>query len=144
MGDYASSFEHLHRYFDYTMQSREKTLYQYALLNLSLLHADFGCFPEALAAMHESISAARENKDLACLNYSLSWLYHFAKAYPKEVHGFQKSGILGNDKEALLFLKARAKDAQMWSLLSTSLLSEAALALHNVGDRSFQHGFEAI
>ena len=131
-GNYHSSFDNLHRYFDYTMQTRDRTFYQYALLNLALLQADFGCFSEAIAAMHESISAARENKDSACLNYSLSWLYHFGKAHPDEISEVQKSGVLGADKEALSFLKAKAKDTQMWSLLSTSLLSEAGLAIHNV------------
>ena len=106
--------------------------YQYALLNLAILHADFGCHSEAVIAMQETISTARENNDMGCLNYSLSWLYHFGKAYPSEMNEAQKGGILGNEKEALAFLKAKAKETNMWSLLSTSLLSEAKLALSNV------------
>ena len=131
-GDYPSSFDNLHRYFDYTMQSRDRTFYQYALLNLAILQADFGCFTEAIAAMQETISTARENKDMACLNYSLSWLYHFGKAHPEEIGEIQKSGVLGTEKEALAFLKTKARDANMWSLLSTCLLSEARLSLTNV------------
>jgi anaphase-promoting complex subunit 5 len=119
------------------MQTRDRTFYQYALLNLAILQADFGCFSEALAAMQESISTARENKDMACLNYSLSWLYHFGKVYPDEVREIQKSGVLGTDKEALAFLKAKAKDTNMWSLLSTCLLSEASLAISNVREPRF-------
>ena len=106
--------------------------YQYALLNLAILHADFGCYSEAVIAMQETISTARENNDLGCLNYSLSWLYHFGKAHPTEMNEAQKGGILGNEKEALAFLKAKAKETNMWSLLSTALLSEAKLALSNV------------
>ena len=132
-GDYPSSFDNLHRYFDYTMYNRDRTFYQYALLNLAILQADFGCFTEAIAAMQETISTARENKDMGCLNYSLSWLYHFTKAHPEESDEVQKSGVLGTEKEALTFLKAKAKEANMWSLLSTTLLSEAKLALTNVG-----------
>lgn len=131
-GDYSSSFDNLHRYFDYTMHNRDRTFYQYALLNLAILHADFGCCSEALTAMHETISTARENNDMGCLNYSLSWLYHFGKAHPEEMDDFREKGVLGTEKEALVFLKAKAKEASMWGLLSTSLLSEAKLALSNV------------
>ena len=114
------------------MHNRDRTFYQYALLNLAILHADFGCFSEAVTAMQETISAARENNDMACLNYSLSWLYHFGKAHPSQMDDIQKRGVLGTEREALEFLKAKAKETSMWSLLSTSLLSEAKLALTNV------------
>ena len=67
-----------------------------------------------------------------CLNYSLSWLYHFGKAHPQALGEVRKSGVLGSDKEALMFLKAKAKEMNMWGLLSTSLLSEAKLALSAV------------
>ena len=131
-GDYPSSFDHLHRYFDYTMQNRDRTFYQYALLNLAILQADFGCFSEAVAAMQETISAARENKDMGCLNFSLSWLYHFGKAHPNEVGGVGKRGMMSVEREGLAFLKTKAKETGMWSLWSPSLLSEAKLALSNV------------
>lgn len=132
MGDYHSSFDNLHRYFDYTMHSGERTFYQYALLNLAILHADFGASSEAIAAMHEAIVTAREHNDSGCLNFSLSWLYHFGKAHPQYLHQVQDRGILGSDKEALVFLKAKAKESGIWSILSTTLLSEARLALSNV------------
>lgn len=114
------------------MHHRDRTFYQYALLNLAILQADFGCYSEAVIAMQETISMARENNDMGCLNYSLSWLYHFGKAHPEELSGVQEKGVLGTDKEALNFLKSKAKETDMWSLLSTSLLSEAKLALSNV------------
>ena len=114
------------------MNSRDRTFYQYALLNLAILQKDFGCLSEAIAAMRETISTARENKDLGCLNFSLSWLYHLGKAYPTEVREVQKSGVLGTDKEALAFIKAKAKESGMWGILSTTLFSEARLGLVNV------------
>lgn len=107
------------------MQSKDRTFYQYALLNLAILQADFGSYSEAIAAMHETINTARENKDIACLNYSLSWLFHFGKAHPEEIEHIKRTGVLGTDKEATSFLKAKAKEAGMWSLLSTTLLTEA-------------------
>ncbi|KAL8807371.1 MAG: hypothetical protein Q9182_000710 [Xanthomendoza sp. 2 TL-2023] len=131
-GDYPSSFDSLHRYFDYTMQSRDHSLYQYALLNLAILQADFGCFSEAITAMQETIATARENNDMPCLNYSLSWLYQFGRTHPEEMAEIQKKGVLGSEKEAFSFLKAKAKESSMWTLLSTTLLSEAKLILTNV------------
>lgn len=131
-GDYPSSFDSLHRYFDYTMQSRDRSLYQYALLNLAILQADFGCFSEAVTAMQETIATARENHDMPCLNYSLSWLYQFGRTHLEEMAEIQKNGVLGSEKEALSFLKAKAKESNMWTLLSTTLLSEAKLTLSNV------------
>lgn len=47
-GDYTSAFDNLHRYYDYAMQTREKIHYQYALLHMAILQADFGCFGYAL------------------------------------------------------------------------------------------------
>ena len=114
------------------MQSRDRSLYQYALLNLAILQADFGCFSEAITAMQETIATARENHDMPCLNYSLSWLYQFGRTHPEEMAEIQKKGVLGSEKEALSFLKAKAKESNMWTLLSTTLLSEAKLTLSNV------------
>ncbi|KAL1959613.1 hypothetical protein VTO42DRAFT_1648 [Malbranchea cinnamomea] len=128
-GDYPSSFDHLHRYFDYTIQSCDRTFYQYALLNLALLHADFGSPAEAISAIRESISIARETHDMNCLNYCMSWLYHFGQSFPEAASEIQKTGMLGSEKEGLTFLQAKARDAEMWTLLSTSLLSEAKLGL---------------
>ncbi|KAB8236790.1 putative anaphase-promoting complex subunit Apc5 [Aspergillus alliaceus] len=130
-GDYPSSFDNLHRYFDYTMHSRDRSSYQYALLNLAILQADFGCYGEAVSAMQEAVSIARESHDMNCLNFCMSWLYHFGKAFPEHMEDVQNTGMLGNEKEGLTFLKAKAKETEMWSLLSTTLLSEAKLELQN-------------
>ncbi|KKK24916.1 anaphase-promoting complex protein [Aspergillus rambellii] len=130
-GDYPSSFDNLHRYFDYTMHNRDKSSYQYALLNLAILQADFGCHGEAVSAMQEAVSIARESHDMNCLNFCMSWLYHFGKAFPEQMKDVQNTGMLGNEKEGLAFLKAKAKETEMWSLLSTTLLSEAKLELQN-------------
>ncbi|KAL4980558.1 putative anaphase-promoting complex subunit Apc5 [Aspergillus desertorum] len=130
-GDYPSSFDNLHRYFDYTMHSRDKGTYQYALLNLAILQADFGCYGEAVSAMQEAVSIARESHDMNCLNFCMSWLYHFGKAFPELFADVENTGMLGNEKEGLSFLKAKAKETEMWGLLSTTLLSEAKLELQN-------------
>ncbi|WEW57511.1 APC5 protein [Emydomyces testavorans] len=128
-GDFPSSFDNLHRYFDYALHNRDRACYQYALLNLAILQADFGCLAEAVAAMQEAISIARETQDMHCLNYCMSWLYHCRKAYPRALKDVQNTGMLGSDREALAFLQAKARENDMWSLLSTSLLGEAKLEL---------------
>jgi anaphase-promoting complex subunit 5 len=133
-GDYPSSFDNLHRYFDYTVHSRDRSFYQYALLNLAILHADFGSYAEAVSAMEEAISIARESHDMNCLNFCMSWLYHFGKAFPEEMKHVQNTGMLGSEKEGIAFLKAKAKETESWSLLSTMHLSEAKLDLQNVSD----------
>ncbi|TVY49430.1 Anaphase-promoting complex subunit [Lachnellula occidentalis] len=128
-GDYPTSFDNLHRYFDYTMQNRDRLFYQYALMNLAVLQADFGCFEEAVAAMLETVSTARENKDMACLNFALNWLYHFGKAHPKFIRGSESTNMLGVEREGLVFLRTKAKETGMWTLWSSSLLSEAKLGM---------------
>ncbi|KAM3068257.1 APC5 protein [Clarireedia jacksonii] len=141
-GDYPSSFDNLHRYFDYTMQNRDRLFYQYALMNLAVLQADFECYDEAVAAMSETVSTARENKDMACLNFALNWLYHFGKAHPKVIAGSGSTNMLGVEKEGLAFLRIKAKETGMWTLWSSSLLSEAKLALCN--GESIATAFECI
>jgi len=140
-GDYTSAFENLHRYYDYAMQTREKIHYQYALLHMAILQADFGCFGEAIAAINETISTARENQDMTCLSFSLSWLNHMAKAYPKQMKGAGYISMLGSERDALTFLKAKAKENKMYNLLSASLLNEAKLALATVCEHTWsRHG----
>lgn len=114
------------------MHSHDRSFYQYALLNLAILQADFSCYSEAISAMQEAISIARESHDMNCLNFCMSWLYHFGKAFPQEMAGVQNAGRLGTEKEGLAFLKAKAKETEMWSLLSTTLLSEAKLQAQRV------------
>ncbi|EFE33845.1 anaphase-promoting complex subunit Apc5, putative [Trichophyton benhamiae CBS 112371] len=141
-GDHPSSLDHLHRYFDYTVQTRDRTFYQYALLNLALLQADFGCHGEAISAFRETIAIGRETHDMNCLNYAMTWLYHFGKISPDELAEIHNTGMLGADKEALAFLQTKAKEAEMWGMLSTALLSEGRLELANGG--SIASTFESI
>ena len=113
------------------MQNRDRLFYQYALMNLAVLQADFGCYDEAVAAMLETVSTARENKDLACLNFALNWLYHFGKAHPRILDGAESTNMLGVEREGLAFLRIKAKETGMFTLWSSSLLSEAKLGMSN-------------
>lgn len=114
------------------MQNRDKSYYQYALLHMAILQADFGCFTEAIAAINETIATARENQDMVCLNFSLSWLNHLGQAYPKQMSDAGYTGMLGSERDALAFLKSKARETKMYSLLSLTMLSEAKLCLSKV------------
>ncbi|OLN86126.1 Anaphase-promoting complex subunit 5 [Colletotrichum chlorophyti] len=130
-GDYPNAFDFLHQYFDYTMQNRDRLFYQYALMNLAVLQADFGCYREAVAAMLETVSTARENRDMTCLNFALSWLFHFGRAHPDLVRDLEADSLLGTARESLSYLRVKAKETGMWTLWASVLLSEAKLGLAN-------------
>lgn len=89
--------------------------------------------------MQETINTARENKDMACLNFSLSWLYHFHKAHPQDCPDVIPSRM---ERESLQFLKAKAKEGGMHHLQSMAHLSEAKQIL--VGGESVPAAFESI
>lgn len=60
-GQYSMALESLHRYFDYSLSTRSgndsmRVYYQYALLHLSVLHAEFECWEESADAMNECIA----------------------------------------------------------------------------------------
>jgi anaphase-promoting complex subunit 5 len=113
------------------MQNRDRLFYQYALMNLAVLQADFGCLDEAVAAMLETVTTARENKDLACLNFALNWLYQFNKDHPNIISSADSPNMLGAEREGLVFIRLRAKESGMWTLWSSSLLSEAKMGMSN-------------
>lgn len=113
------------------MHHRDRLFYQYALMNLAVLQADFGCYKEAVSAMLETVSTARENRDMTCLNFALNWLFHFGRAHPEITRELESNSMLGNGKESLAFLRAKAKETGMWTLWSSALVSEAKMTLSN-------------
>ena len=81
--------------------------------------------------MLEAVSAAREDRDTACLNFALNWLYHFSKTHPELSKELEDNNMLGTAKESLAYLRTKAKETGMWVLWSSALLSEAKLCLSN-------------
>ena len=67
-GQYTMALESLHRYFDYSLVAKSgsndnmRVYYQYALLHLSVLHADFDCWEESVDAMNECIATGEDNR----------------------------------------------------------------------------------
>lgn len=113
------------------MQNRDRLFYQYALMNMAVLQADFGCHKEAVTAMLETVSTARENRDMTCLNFALNWLFHFGRAHPALVRELESNSMLGTGKQSLAFLRVKAKETGMWTLWSSVLLGEAKVGLSN-------------
>ncbi|RMY53982.1 hypothetical protein D0865_04965 [Hortaea werneckii] len=142
-GQYTMALESLHRYFDYSLVAKSgsdnmKVYYQYALLHLSVLHADFDCWDESVESMDECIATARENQDTACLNFALSWLLYLRQARPstqRSPYG-SMAGVVGGDtgdQDEVAFLKTKAKETKHWSLLSSTLLDEAKIEMYRHG-----------
>ena len=96
------------------------------------MHADFGCFEEAISAIRESITAARENKDMECLTYSLTWLLNLGHAHPESLLENDRQSLVGAEKATLMFLKSKAKAIHMVTSLSACLLSDARISLSYV------------
>ncbi|KAJ0123432.1 naphase-promoting complex protein [Diaporthe amygdali] len=128
-GDYPTSFDYLHRYFDYTMQNSDREHYHYALLNLAVLQADFGCYKDAVSTMLETIATAREKRDQNCLNFALNFFYNFGLQHPHLVEDLEASSMSATGRETLAFLRVKAKETGMWSTWSSALLSEAKQGL---------------
>ncbi|KAH8802867.1 anaphase-promoting complex subunit 5-domain-containing protein [Xylogone sp. PMI_703] len=129
-GDYPTSFDCLYRYFDFTDYNSDRHLYQYALMNLAVLQADFGCFEEAVDVMLETVATARENSDTKCLNFALNWLYHFRRAHP-DITRESTADMLNVDREGLKFLSHKSRERGMWSMWSSSFLAEAQAGMSN-------------
>lgn len=89
--------------------------------------------------MQETVNTARENKDIACLNFALSWLYHFHKLHPADCPSTISARM---ERESLSFLKVKAKEAGMHHLQSMAHLSEAKQALTNAESLGF--AFESL
>src|SRR5690348_16919401 len=93
-GDYDTAFDNIHRFFDYSERTQDRLFYQYALLNLAIIQSDFGCYTDAIQSLQEAIAVARESKDVTCLSYCMSWVYHFTKTYPAEMAALRECGLV--------------------------------------------------
>lgn len=118
--DREKAFDSLHRYFDYTMENRGRSHYQYALFALASLQAEFDGTQEAMRAVEEAISVARENNDYNCLTEILSWLNAYMRLHP-EVKVPQS---LDNMDQIAQFLKTKSHETAL-NLSSLANQSEA-------------------
>lgn len=126
--DYELSFEHLHRYFDYTMHYHGRAQYHNALFTLATLHAEFESFDEAMCAVSEAISVARENKDTPALTDIHFWLYSFLILHPE----CQLPENISSKEQLLQFLKVKSQNTS-YSLYSLALQQDALYQLSHCG-----------
>lgn len=111
------------------MQNSDREHYHYALLNLAVLQADFGCYKDAVSTMLETIATAREKRDTSCLNFALNFYYNFGLQHPHLVEDIETSSMSATGRETLAYLRVKAREAGMWSTWSHALLSEAKQGL---------------
>lgn len=135
--DYEAAFDHLHRYYDYTMNSKGRTHYQYALFTLATLQAEFSFYSEAMRAVEEAITVARENKDNHCLTYILAWLYSFLQAHPD----CEVPDSLSSMDQISQFLRNKASSTS-YALYSLAYQSEAEQIMSSGG--SLTLAFEGL
>lgn len=109
-----------------------RSQYPYACLQMAMLQSDFGCFEEALPAINEAITAAREAKDYKCLAYCLAYLYTLNLQNSTEETRQLTRNMLGSDDAGLAYLRQQAKENRMYKLESSMLLCQAQAAYSKV------------
>lgn len=114
------------------MNESDKRVYQNVLLQMATVQADFGCYSEAMSAMSQAISVARENKDKQCLHWCLSWLHQHRLATKFDTNEEDVQALLGFDASGLQYLKAVAHNDNIPGIQIPSLLAEASLSLAKV------------
>ncbi|KAF9905253.1 anaphase promoting complex subunit 5 [Linnemannia zychae] len=93
-GDFEIAIQSLYRFFDYCISMHDQVLYQYALLNLAMLHARFSNYDQALIALEETIEMARSQLDQECLSYASNWLNRLTRAMPGAKSDTNKAHML--------------------------------------------------
>lgn len=135
--DYEKAFENLHRFYDYTMDNRGRTHYQYALFTLAVLQAQYQGHQEALKAAQEAISVARENMDVTCLTQILSWIHSYLVNNPM----IEVPESLAIKEQIAQYLKAKSGETSI-GLYALSYQTEVSEIMSR-GD-SLTAAFEAL
>nr|DAB41623.1 TPA_exp: anaphase promoting complex protein 5 [Thielaviopsis paradoxa] len=132
-GDYTTAFDHVYRFFDYSLTNNDRQSYQMALMTLAVINSDFGCYDDALTAMLEAISTARENGDVHTLNMCLRWLFRFDLNQPALLRALDSSTMLTNMHETFSYLKTKSAEVGMIPLIVSTYFLEAEYGLA-IGD----------
>jgi len=111
-----NTLEQLYRFFDYSgilNYNKDRTLYQYALINLAMFHSYFNEVEMEKRALREAIYISKRNKDYECLTYALCWLNNLinnnkVKLKNKQIAPYSKGKIRNSyeiENQNLLQLK---------------------------------------
>ncbi|RLV84145.1 Anaphase-promoting complex subunit 5 [Meyerozyma sp. JA9] len=129
--NYHGALDSLHQYFDYMVSNNSKYFYHFALISRASLHQYFGEYEQALDAIEEAISVARENKDNSTLTFILSWLYNLMKCKP-ELWKKQSFYHNNNASHLLDFLVTKSQSVSL-SLHCMSFLYETVHIMDSAG-----------
>lgn len=146
--NYHGALDSLHQYFDYMVSNNSKYFYHFALISRASLHQYFGEFHQALDAIEEAISVARENKDNSTLTFILSWLYNLMKRQPELWH--EQTFYHNNNAQHLLdFLVIKSQSVSpllhcMSFLYETSHIMDSGGALGRYLESLVKAGFLAL
>nr|APD26246.1 putative anaphase-promoting complex protein [Thielaviopsis punctulata] len=132
-GNYTTAFDQVYRFFDYSLNNNDRQSYQMALMTLAVINSDFGCYDDALTAMLEAISTARENGDVHTLNMCLRWLFRFDLNQPALMRALDSSTMLTNMHETFAYLKSKSAEVGMIPLIVSTYFLEADYGL-TIGD----------
>nr|DAB41636.1 TPA_exp: anaphase promoting complex protein 5 [Thielaviopsis musarum] len=132
-GNYTTAFDQVYRFFDYSLTNNDRQSYQMALMTLAVINSDFGCYDDALTAMLEAISTARENGDVLTLNMCLRWLFRFDLNQPALMRALDSSTMLTNMHETFSYLKTKSAEVGMIPLIVSTYFLEAEYGLA-IGD----------
>ncbi|ORZ28707.1 anaphase-promoting complex subunit 5-domain-containing protein [Lobosporangium transversale] len=147
-GDFEVAIQSLHRFFDYCMATEDRVLYQYALLNLAMLHVRFSHYEQALVALRETIEVARDHMDQECLSYALNWLYRLTRIMPGSSLESSEAQLLVNldeptDGRALHYLHA-LNELTIAKQMQGESIVESLEALTKTSSISLRHSLEGI
>ncbi|ORX44493.1 hypothetical protein BCR36DRAFT_359592 [Piromyces finnis] len=99
-----NTLEQLYRFFDYSGMlnyNKDKTLYQYGLINLAMFHSFFNEIDMEKICLEEAVYMSKINKDYECLSYSLCWLNNLVssnklKPKNKQIMKYSKKRIMNS------------------------------------------------
>ncbi|KAF9958661.1 anaphase promoting complex subunit 5 [Modicella reniformis] len=147
-GDFEVAFQSLCRFFDYSMVTHDRVLYQYALLNLAMLHARFSHYEQAVIALREAIEVARDHMDHVCLSYALNWLYRLTGPMPGTHSEADETQALANDVgktdgQPFHYLRSLSELATAKQMQGESI-PKALEALVKASSINLQHSLDGI
>ncbi|KAF9113425.1 anaphase promoting complex subunit 5 [Mortierella sp. AM989] len=147
-GDFEVAIQSLHRFFDYSMAVHDRELYQYALLNLAMLHARFSHYEQALIALRETIEIARDHMDQECLSYALNWLYRLTRTTSGASSEAHEAQILANlngktDGQAFQYLHSLS-ELTMAKQLQGESMPKALSSLVKASSINLKHSLDGV
>ncbi|KAI8376248.1 anaphase-promoting complex subunit 5-domain-containing protein [Radiomyces spectabilis] len=121
IGEYEGAVALAHRFFDIFLLKDHEPFFQYALLQMGIVEAQFGHHAKAKVLFEESLTIARQLQDEDCLNQLLSWLRFIERETSKDTTTSSYPAFVPNretsDKHNVLYLQTIDKLTQARDML---------------------------